>query len=365
MTHNHPRLHGINKSNRDFTKSSGWGKNVFNNAFPASLLCYMDSLRIKPVYLQLDKGGVRIVQDYISVSDVFGIAPGHAELFFDFEGIFTPYELLVSNNLPRIDLVTLKLDEKSKSPNFLRGLEIKLTAAPDSSTFDKKEEEYSCELVVRPDSIIYVALNIIEKLKHSPGLIVDMLVPIDRKVEDWSSPTSVGKHLDDIRNALEAILVYARGKQQPFLVQPIWKTVGQTLRLENNCLDAFVWSDLALAKLFIENTQTSANRDKVSRLARASCWLFKILVDFAQSAKFDHEEIKNRLSFGTQTDKAFALSGVKMHRYLQSKELLSPRITKGDLPRIILGGGHKLLSPERRFDAAIMNNMSLFGEDDS
>lgn len=33
------------------------------------------------------------------------------------------------------------------------------------------------------------------------------------------------------------------------------------------------------------------------------------------------------------------------------------------IARIILGGGHKLLSPERRFDAAIMNNIELFGEE--
>ncbi len=126
----------------------------------------------------------------------------------------------------------------------------------------------------------------------------------------------------------------------------------------------FIWSDLALAKLFIENTRASANNDKVSRLARASCWLFKILVDFAQNAKFDHAEIKDRLSFGAQTDKAFALSGAKTYQYLQSEELLSPRVTKDALPKIILGGGHKLLSPERRFDAAVMNNMSLFDEGD-
>lgn len=363
MTQNYPRLYGINNSNRDFTKASGWGKNVFNNAFPASLLCYMNNLKIQPVYLKLDKSSGNIIHSYISVQDVLGADPSQDSLFFDFEGIFTPYEPLVSNTLPRIDLVTLKLNNESKSPSFLRGLEIKLTALPDNSTFNKSEEEYSSELVVRPDTIIYLALNIIEKLKHSPGLIAEALLPTNQKIKDWSSSIIVSGYLEDIRNGLATVLMHATKEQAPFLVQPIWKTKGQTLQLEHNCLDVFVWSDLALSKLFVDNTQVSVNRDKVSRLARASCWLFKILADFAQNAKFDHEEIKDKLSFGIQTDKAFALGGVKTHQYLKSNELLSPRITKNALSEIILGGGHKLLSPERRLDAAIMNNMMLFSEE--
>ena len=327
-------------------------------------MCYMHSLGISPVYLKLDHGGAEIIQDHIPVQDVLGIDPGHAELFFDFEGVFTPYEPLVSSTLPRIDLVTLRLNEENGSPTFLRGLEIKLTATPDSSTFDKDEREYSCELVVRPDSIIYIALNIIEKLRHSPGFIIDTFLPIDRAIDDWSSPTTVGKHLADISNALSVVIAHIHKNQAPFLVQPIWKTVGQTLRLENNCLDVFIWSDLAFAKLFVDNTRPSPNKDKVSRLARASCWLFKILLDFAQTGKFDHEEIKDGLSFGAQTDKAFALSGMKTYPYLRSEELLSPRIARDALPHIILGGGHMMLSPERRFDAAIINNISLFGEAD-
>lgn len=364
MTQNQPRLYGINSSNRDFTKPPGWGKNVFNNAFPASLMCYMGGVGINPVYLKLGGADSEIVRDYISVQDAFGIDPTHRDLFFDFEGIFTPYEPLVSSTLPRIDLVTLKLDKDGGSPIFLRGLEIKLTAIPDNTTFDKGEEGYSCELVVRPDSVIYVALNIIDKLRQSPGLIIDNLMPIDRLVDDWSSSTAVGRHLDEIREALNAVISHVREKQSPFLLQPIWKTVGQTLRLEHHCMDVFVWSDLALAKLFIDDTKTSANKDKISRPARASCWLFKILMDFAQTGKFDHEEIKDKLSFGVQTDKAFALSGVKTHQYLKSEELLTPRITVDALPQIILGGGHRMLSPERRFDAAIMNNIALFGEGD-
>ncbi len=34
-------LFGLNHSNRDFSQRESWGKNQFNNSFPASLACYM------------------------------------------------------------------------------------------------------------------------------------------------------------------------------------------------------------------------------------------------------------------------------------------------------------------------------------
>jgi hypothetical protein len=52
-----PSLFGIQNSNRDFTKADGWSKNNFNSAFPASLCCYMASLKINPVYLVIDEQG--------------------------------------------------------------------------------------------------------------------------------------------------------------------------------------------------------------------------------------------------------------------------------------------------------------------
>ncbi|WP_242026087.1 HindVP family restriction endonuclease [Anabaena sp. FACHB-1391] len=33
-------LFGLTHSNRDFSQRESWGKNQFNNSFPASLACY-------------------------------------------------------------------------------------------------------------------------------------------------------------------------------------------------------------------------------------------------------------------------------------------------------------------------------------
>lgn len=48
------------------------------------------------------------------------------------------------------------------------------------------------------------------------------------------------------------------------------------------------------------------------------------------------------------------------HPYMDCEELHKPRITKGEIKNIILGGGQNLLNPERRFDAIIFNSPELF-----
>lgn len=51
----HPGLFGQKHSNRDYRYEDSWGKNQFNSSFPASLIAYMGSLGIEPVYLCTNK----------------------------------------------------------------------------------------------------------------------------------------------------------------------------------------------------------------------------------------------------------------------------------------------------------------------
>ena len=48
---------------------------------------------------------------------------------------------------------------------------------------------------------------------------------------------------------------------------------------------------------------------------------------------------------------------------MTSPEMTTPRITKQEIKRIILGGGQNLLSPERRYDAIINNSPDLLEEE--
>jgi hypothetical protein len=85
-----------------------------------------------------------------------------------------------------------------------------------------------------------------------------------------------------------------------------------------------------------------------------------MLNDVAIKGTFHHNEILQKLTYTMKNDKAFSVPGRKTNRLMLSDELLKPRITKGEIKNIILGDGQLLLSPERRFDAALVSALNLF-----
>lgn len=121
-----------------------------------------------------------------------------------------------------------------------------------------------------------------------------------------------------------------------------------------------MWSNLAFTRLFIDAAKSELNSDKITRHKRCVVWLAKMLYDFANTSKINHTATIDEISLNTKNDKAFALSGSKTHQYMKSPELTKPRIKQEEINNIILGGGEKLLSPERRFDAIILNTPNLF-----
>lgn len=85
-----------------------------------------------------------------------------------------------------------------------------------------------------------------------------------------------------------------------------------------------------------------------------------MLFDYAIYGQFDYVRIIKNHSYNNANDKAFAISGSRTQPYMTCSELTSPRIKKSEIKNIILGGGQNLLSPERRFDAMIVNSPELF-----
>jgi hypothetical protein len=66
-----------------------------------------------------------------------------------------------------------------------------------------------------------------------------------------------------------------------------------------------------------------------------------MLYDFSKSGQFYPKQIIDDYSYNTLNDKAFAVSGVVTHSFMQSPELTTPRIKSNEIKNIILGGGIK------------------------
>lgn len=343
-------LFGIKNSNNDFTKESSWGKNIFNNAFPVALACYMDNQGYRLVYLVLNEN-LLVEKRYISVEELFNVDIKSDNVFFAFESKFSPYNKFNGSNiLPGIDLV-IKEDEKDITP-----LEIKLTTLPDNVTCDLTEDKYGSEIVVRPDTIVYQAFSIARSFMNTRQVLLEELQETYSKVKDWGNKEDVLLYVADIKNSLNNIFTKYSEFQKPLLMQPIWKTVGKSAAFSDDCLDIFVWSDFSLSRLYMKNNLSTK---KIDRPTRTMIWLFLMLYQFAKNGKFDHKYIIDTYTFDTKNDKAFSITGNATNQLMSCNELTHPRIKKTEIKNIILGDGKVYLSPERRFDAVLRANVGL------
>ncbi len=348
-----PSLFGLSNSNRDFTHADAWGKNQFNSAFPTALCCYLAHKGLKANYLV--SNGSEIYCDVLAINEAFGIDLHSPDIYFSFETPYTPYQPLVVGSLPRVDLVI----QNRKTGNCIAGFEIKLTALPDNTTHDRMESEYGSELVVRPDTIVYLACSLAHK-KNANDCFNQVLHPLF--IHQWDDANEVKNHLGQIIFSLQSLVEsLSAGKQTPFLIQPIWKTKGKSPVLSEYCLDVFIWSDIAFLKFILDISSKEANTNaNLTRQQRTLIWLYKMLLDYCQQGRFNHTEIIDRLSYNTKNDKAFAVSGNITNRYMACQRLTQPIIGKSEIKNIILGGGQNLLSPERRFDAIVFSSPELF-----
>jgi HindVP restriction endonuclease len=350
-------LFGLIHSNRDFSQRESWGKNQFNNSFPVSLACYMHEKGLKLNYLTLDKQ-LKIQHQEIDTSQILGIYPLSPNLFFSFESDYVLYRKIVVGKLPRVDLVT---HDMNRDNTCLRSIEIKLTALPDNSTYRLPDHQYGCEIVTRPDTIVYLALSIAHEFENSRDKLLTYLQPICSKIQDWHSISHILPFVPEIVDCLDNLISDNIEIQSPLVMQPIWKTVGKTSKLYQNCLDIFVWSNFGFTRLFFDITKRLAkSEESIQRPMRSVVWLAKMLYEFAIFGKINHKLIIDTLTYNTKNDKAFALSGSNTRPYMTCDNLIQPRITKEEINNIILGGGQNFLSPERRFDAIILSNPEIF-----
>lgn len=349
-----PRLFGIEHSNRDYTLADTWGKNQFNSSFPASLACYMYSKGMKAVYIKA-KPDMKRDLNYIGVDELYGIDPLGEDIFFSFETQYTPFQKYVVGTIPRDDLVILV------NGQCVSSIEIKLVALPDNPTCNLNDNMFGSEIVVRPDTIIYLACSFIQSYGDKPEALKKVIGDAGKNVRDWTEVREVLPYMGEIYWAIRRIVSEKTDHQVPIIMEPVWKTEGKSPRLAENCLDVFVWSNFGMLNLFMPNENEEFRT--ITRHTRTMIWMFKMLQEYTEKGRFDGAKIIDTLSYNLKNDKAFASNGLRTHPIMTCAELTKPRITKGEIKKIILGGGQNLLSPERRFDAIIYNSPDLFKED--
>ncbi len=349
-----PSLFGQKHASRDYTQKKSWGKNMFNSSFPASLIAYMHSKGIKPIYLRIDKE-CKVKHEYIAADKLFGIDPLSDDAYYSFEAEYPFYSTFYTGPREKMDLVMMNNETRT----VLSGFEVKLTAMPDNTTAQRSEDEYGCEIVVRPPTIWNIGCSICSAY--------DTVIKRDRlrqflnhvpMINNWAEIEEVLPHFEEIRQSILDICSDLSGKQTPLIIQPIWKTDGKKMRLKDDCMDVFVWSNLAVVQMCIKDAPVTS----IDRFDRTVIWIYRMLLEYVTHDRFDYKRIVRLQSYRLANDKAFSIPGNRSLRFMKCEALHHPRILKSELKNIILGGGQNLLSPERRFDAVIVNSPDLFEE---
>jgi hypothetical protein len=205
-------------------------------------------------------------------------------------------------------------------------------------------------------------LSIAHEFENSRDKLLNYLQPVCSQIEDWSSIRQVLPFIPQIVDSLDTLIIENIAIQSPLVMQPIWKTVGKTSKLYQNCLDIFVWSNFGFTRLFFDITKRLAKSEEtIQRPMRSVVWLAKMLYEFALVAKINHKLVIDTLTYNTKNDKAFALSGSNTRPYMTCDNLVKPRITKEEIKNIILGGGQNFLSRERSYLQTFPDNFIFAG----
>ncbi len=349
-------LYGIVHSNRNFKERIYWGKNQFNSSFPIALCCYMRDNHKSAMAIKMQSDLSTSLEE-MSLDDVFGTTLPNTEVFFRFEADFSPFKGYVADSLEKIDVVIVN----NATQQEIRPLEIKLTTLPDDGTSDFPEDKYGSEIVVRSPTMRYVALSMIASNQSSLGEIKKIFEPACKKIDNWENIAEMKSRQKDIFDALSGFLQRFCHAQCPLLIQPIWKTVGKTPTLAENCLDVFVWTDFSLLRLLLDSLEED-EPGKITRPQRAAIRLSRFLFEASRGDSVYQKPIYDGMTYDTLNDKEFAVSGRKTNKYMACERLTKPLITKGEIKHIVLGGGQRYLSPERRFDSILYFSKDIFDE---
>jgi len=189
-------------------------------------------------------------------------------------------------------------------------LEVKLTVIPDSSTVSDPENLWGPEMVIRPVTSAHAMMNVahhVIKEEHQSirNDIVSALKSGYESITDWNNTAEIINNSNQLSHSLEKALLCAEQIQNPFLIQPIWKTAGQSLTLSEQCFDIFVWSDVSVMMIPLELLKSSRIISKVSRSLREVARNVRALYDILTKEDYNYSLIYKEMTLGLQTSKSF------------------------------------------------------------
>ena len=348
-------LYGITGDNSNRSGEDFWSSGKLNSALALSLCLYMRDADIPGVPVMMKGGKIGVTRGRADMGTIFGRKDQNPS--YEFEKSFAPYERFSSDRsgVDKIDLVV----SLNGSPHS--AFEMKATVVPDHSTASDKAKDQAPEIVIRPVSSAYAMMRLALTLLHPEyhalrHRVLAELSAAYGTISNWENEEEISRESGSLRESLRTVLGESDIIQRPFLIQSIWKTKGMSLDLCDNCFDIFVWSDVAVMGIPLEeHDEEKGRRSLVSRTLRETARHVRSLHDILRNGHYDYSRIFKGMALGNQTDKSFSINGRRSIKYLSCKRLIQPALCSSVIEDIILDGSLALLRPERRLDTALQH----------
>ena len=286
--------------------------------------------------------------EHTNWADIINTNPKTAKFYF--ETVFDGYDQYTHNGANKSDVVVID------GTHHTRPLEIKLVVVPTSASASKPREKQSCEIVTRPSTVEQIAFSIAHSFGTTRRLeLLDIINSALGHPHDyeWGNDAFMVMKIPNFCKAATDIIRAGIDLQTPLVLSAIWRTKGQSPELDDDAFDAFVWTDLAFAQLYLTSAGPSRGKSLVSRPSRSLLWLVSCLYEFAAQGTMNFDKTRSIMNFGYQGDKAGAFAGALPLKYMSSPEFMHPRISKFAVDHILSSEALGELLPERRLDQAI------------
>lgn len=339
-----PTFHGIAQSNRPANEL--WGRDLFQKALGIALVNRMGDAGTPLNYVVTDRGSTCHVE-HMPVPRLYGgHRPPFDDIRFDFTVPYGPFESMAAG-VPDSDLVAFGPDGED-----LCRLDIMASVMPDAATKDLPVRRWGPEITVRTPIFENLALSIAQSVSHHRDEALRILDKASPEIVDWTDWDAVSDHVEDMTGALDTLESSFSDCQTPFLLQYLWMTEDDGPLLADDAMDAFVWSDFALSRLFLDSDRGTSD-GSATRPRRCAVRLFRIVHEALQGMNPDLDSTIAETGYGISAGKEFMVNGKVSSRVMSCDRLLRPAMSAGEVKNLASRGFERMIAPERKLEVSI------------
>lgn len=336
--HERPSMYGMRNCNRGW--DALWSRDLFPKAFSVALLNYMRDAGIGVNLVGFD--GSRCNVGSMSVDELYGSTrEQNTDLEFDFDVGFSDV-MDLALDVPPSDLVV-----REGSGRCVGAYDMAVSVVPDSSTRGMSLDQMGPEVTVRSKTLMNCALSIAHSLRSESDTVLDILG--DVRTASWDE---VSEDLEPLMLSIDRLERTFADRQRPFMIQSVWRSETEGPFMAEDAMDVFVWTDLALTRLFLDSDRRSRDGSP-TRPARCAVRLYEMLRGAASGEVLDLGALFDRTSYDIPGMREFMVNGRTSVRYMGCPRLSSPAVGSSVIPSLASKGFEAMLEPERRFDTSV------------